>query len=232
VKGLAIIMLLAGVADARGHRCYDEHAVVGYEHCTRFGQWGGGAPMFWDFGASFLTFDPGTIDQSSTTATASGAQSYHVVSTDTRAVHAAGGEFRATIGFPGALYLAMDFAFATVTSGPHLVATTTDATGTTMMTGGEATGTVMQSTIGLGISEHLGAMMIRSELAPGFRFVALDGNGATAQVPALVVMAREHADLWITPTFTLGVMAGIDLVHRDDYTLGVSLGLHLTPFGR
>ena len=232
MRSLAIVMLLATTAEARGSRCHDDHSVVGYAHCVRFGGWGSGSAMYWELGPSYLRFDPGHLDTLQTLAMTTGTQTYHAYTTDDRVVRAAALEFRATIGLPSRLYVAIDFTLGLIGTGSHLAATRTLEDGTSTFVEGASTGSVVQSAVAVGIAEPFGPFSSRTELVPGFRFGGLNttNEAATVTFSELILYAREHVDAWVTPNITVGVMAGVDLVHGGDYTLGASIGLHALPF--
>jgi hypothetical protein len=64
---------------------------------------------------------------------------------------------------------------------------------------------------------------VATELAGGIRVVETDltDNGEQG-----VLEARAHADLWLTPWFTIGGLAGTSLLERGDWLIGIQLGLH------
>jgi hypothetical protein len=75
----------------------------------------------------------------------------------------------------------------------------------------------------LGLHGGTRLLSLATELAGGIRVIETDltGNGEEG-----VLEGRAHADLWLTPWFTIGGLAGTSLLERGDWLIGVQLGLH------
>jgi len=127
---------------------------------------------------------------------------------------------RVLIGFWPALYLGMQLEAA------HL-----DDASTTMPAGGLVSGGPL-----VGARVRFGSITLSTEAEAALRGFGATASGVFSQ-PALttpdsgfVVLARPEVALWLTPSISLAVAGGIDVVHPDDVTVGVMLGIHTWPY--
>ena len=197
-----VILIAAHVAEAGGH-CREVSEVAGYRACHRFAAWSRGAGMSWDLGASMLRFDPDPIEGQASPA-----------------VHATGVRFRNISSF-GAWYFGGQFDFASISDGPVVVV----ARDTTMPS--STGGFVAEEKLAIGRRARTGALMFGGEIATGARTASFEPHIVQAW---FVVDAQAKADVWLTPNFTLGATAGIDLVHEHDVSFAITLGAHLVPY--
>ena len=107
-------------------------------------------------------------------------------------------------------------------------------TNTTTTMPSEATGTtvgrfIQAKAVG-GWRTLRGPIGFAVELAGGVRDVSI-GDSRFGQMTAsqtdAIVEARGRAYVWLGRGFTLGAIAGANIVQRDNVTIGVMLGLHL-----
>ena len=237
-RALAVLVLVAlPRLAAAGSRCPEVSSIVGHERCSRFGAWALGFMMDWELGATLLRYGSRDIAASQTVTDASGATAtYHYVAApgDARAVIATGGRLRALAGIGRTFYFGSQVDVATITAGPRLV-TDVSARGATPMVASTVGGLVFQSGLVAGVHRRLGAVMLAAELDPAVRFAQYQVADlpARAMPPTDVSFALDvqpEVSYWLAPNWTVGVQAGIDLVHPDSVGLAVVLGGHLTPY--
>jgi hypothetical protein len=80
----------------------------------------------------------------------------------------------------------------------------------------------------LGLRDGGSSLTFGVELAAGGRVIDSHDvlNGSEA-----VLEARAHAELWITPWFTVGALVGASLLDRGDWVTGLQLGFHSWSYG-
>jgi hypothetical protein len=217
VSRLALVVALVVAPQlAEAHRsCREESAIVGYELCSRFGsRWSGFATVWWEFGVAALRFDPKPLD--------------HATALDDRPISAVGGRFRWLAGIGRTWFFGTELTVASVTGGPRLVANAVARDATTTMDTATA-GLVAQPEFVVGAHRTYGLVTLGTTVGVGGRVALLDPNLAPAW---FVLDGHAKADVWISPNVTLGVDASIDVLRSGDYTVGLSLGLHLLPYDR
>lgn len=101
---------------------------------------------------------------------------------------------------------------------------------TTTMSSGD-TGTLAAAKLVGGARLMAGAFSGGLELAAGVRYATITSAGITTNSDGMgVVEARGRLDLWATPHLTVGVLAGTDIVRRDEATFALNVGFHFEPF--
>jgi hypothetical protein len=231
---VALALALPRLAEAS--HCHETSHVVGREHCSRFGTWSTGFPLWWEFGAVALRFDPKPIDGKSAAMANGEPAIYHVVGApgDNRPISALGFRLRHTLAFGRHFYFGGEFDWASITGGPRLVTDVAARTTTVTMTG-EMGGLVAENKLLVGVHETFGLVTLAAELGPGVRMAvySTDLLPASAQPPAqpwFIAAAQVAAHAWMTPHITLGVTAGTDLLRGDELSVGVTVGFHFMPF--
>jgi hypothetical protein len=112
-------------------------------------------------------------------------------------------------------------------------ARTTDATATTTTTTegtGATVGRLIQAKVVGGWRTLRGPVGFAVEVAGGVRDVQIGDNrfwSSTSSQTDAIVEARGRAYVWLGRGVTLGAIAGVNIVQRDNVTLGVMLGVHL-----
>lgn len=103
--------------------------------------------------------------------------------------------------------------------------------GTTTMSDGN-TGTLAAAKLVGGARLMAGPFSGGLELAGGVRYATITSvSGVTTNAQGMgVVEARGRLDLWATPHVTVGVLAGTDIVRRDEATFALNVGFHFEPF--
>jgi hypothetical protein len=234
---VAVSVLVPAVAHARGSHCREVSPTVGHQRCTRFGAWSHGAAMWWDFGVSALRFSPRPIDAFSSTLRDGSLATYHVTAAagDERPVTASGFRLRQGIG-GRTFYFASELDLAPITTGPALVADVATRGISTTMTSTTG-GWVTQDKLGLGAHVSVGPVLLATELMPGLRMASYTSQQLPDAVHAatqawFVLDLHQRADVWLTPNVSLGFEVAVDLAHHDDVGVGLTLGLHITPYDR
>jgi hypothetical protein len=80
-----------------------------------------------------------------------------------------------------------------------------------------------------GTRARAGMFSAAAELAVGIESTDLkDGNGVELDASAMgtIFEGRGRLDLWLTPRFTIGGVAGVDLSQTRDVSAGLMLGFH------
>ncbi len=210
MKALLILVALAAPRRAEAKGCHEVSRVVGYSRCWRFGWWSSTSAMSWDAGASWLRFDARPSD---------------AMAADDRPVTALGFRGRALIGFPHQLYVVAQADLAEMIGSPQLIT----ARGGSMPS--PSGGSVGQETLALGWRTPLGPLTVAGELAPGARLTKWTaGDIALSAAWSFLLQARAKADVWLAPGWSLGVAAGSDVLHLGDYSVAITLGLHVVPY--
>lgn len=198
--------------------CVDPSDVVGYRACPTYGAWGDNllAPyVFVDIGVNFWTFSglsggttPASARAQTPSANASSVSSaMNNPSVDRMITY----DERVGVGFPYGLYLAFDFELSAFASPP-----TTTTSG-------------LLALLSAGIQHRFGPLTIGGEVTGGV--LAYSPASQTDLAAARVVEARVRGDLWLTPWFTIGGVAGESLF-GDGWMAGIQFGLHTHAYGR
>jgi hypothetical protein len=80
-----------------------------------------------------------------------------------------------------------------------------------------------------GLRAFRGPLTAAVELAGGARDASIGDTrfwSSTGSQTDGIIEARGRADVWLGRSFTLGGIAGINLLQRDNVTLGVMAGFH------
>lgn len=85
-----------------------------------------------------------------------------------------------------------------------------------------------------GARARAGIISGAAELAFGAHRAELrDANGvelATVESTSTMFEGRGRLDLWLSPRFSIGGVAGVDLEQTRDVTVGLMLGVHWAPY--
>jgi hypothetical protein len=192
--------------------CTDPSDVVGYRACPAYGAWGDNllAPyVFVDIGVNFWTFSglSGGANASTARSVDSASGSSTARSTDRLITY----DERVGVGFAYGLYLAFDFELSAFAEPP-----TTTTSG-------------LLALLSAGIQHKLGPITLGGEITGGV--LAYSPETSTDLAAERVLEARGRADLWLTPWFTIGGVAGESLFH-DGWMAGFQIGLHTHAYGR
>ena len=104
-------------------------------------------------------------------------------------------------------------------------------TGVAMSTGNS--GTLAAAKLVAGLRMMTGAFSGGVELAGGMRYATITGPDTTMSTytnGSGVLEARGRLDMWLSPHFTIGALAGTDIAQRDEVTFGLDVGFHFEPF--
>ena len=234
---VVLALLMAPPLAEAGRHCRETSHVVGYQSCTRFGSWSGRTTLWYELGVVALRFDPKPIDATSTNTRDGAPTNYHVtgVPGDDRPITAFGARLRDGIVFAHKYFVVNEFTWASITGGPRLVADVATR-GTTTTMGSSTGGIVAENKALFGVEGAVGPLTLSGALGPGVRIASY----TTKELPDAVrppaqgwflVAGEARAVAWLTPNVTLGVEVGTNLLHVNDVEVGMTLGLHLTPFG-
>jgi hypothetical protein len=232
----ALAVVAPGIASA-SHRCHETSNVVGYQRCSGFGWWTGGAGLAWELGASLLRIGPELIDAKASASTAGGTVDYHVHADpqDSRALVAEGARVRALVSLGRSLYIGSDVSIGPITRGPRLVADVSSR-GITQTVPAAGGGIVMQMVWAFGMRRRVGSFTLGAELAPGMRIATYSSSGLSSmpiRPPGqawFVFDVQPAISYWLTPNVSLAAIGGIDFIHPDAASAGLVLGLHLAPY--
>jgi hypothetical protein len=229
---LALGIFAPAVAEA-GHHCAEVSPVVGLERCRRFGWWSHAGSMSFEAGAVAMRFDTGPIDSDAYVRGTS--QHYDVIGSGRR-VSATGGRIRETLSLGRYFHLGGEADLAQMLDGPSLVLVDPTARDDAASTATGSRGSIAVAKTLVGAHVAAGRFTLAGELAPGiaitnYTLASLPDATGTAQL-WLVLEAHARAELWLTPQLTIAGDAGLDLVHPDNVTFGVTVGIHLMPFDR
>jgi hypothetical protein len=230
---VALALIIAPAVAEAGHHCAEVSPVVGLERCRRFGWWSHGGSMSFEAGAIAMRFDTGPIDSEAYERGSSAR--YDVIGTGRR-VSAVGGRIRETISIGRYFHLGGEADLAQMLDGPSLVLVDPTARDDAASTATGSSGSIAVAKMVFGAHVAAGPFTIAGELAPGiaitnYTLASLPDATGTAQL-WLVLEAHARAELWLTPQVTIAGDAGFDLVHPDNVTFGVTVGLHILPFDR
>ncbi len=189
--------------------------------------------LWFELGVGELRFSPGAIQAMTEPADGSAPQSITPVPGDDRAVTAQVVRARAMSSFADTpLYTAVELELGRVTAAPQLMATPDPTRGFLVSTtGGLAFGT----SLALGAHWLRGSVSFGGEFALGVRAAALADSGnplLVAKVIEPLLEARAKADLWLTPTASLGVAVGVDTIDPRDVSFAIVLGAHVRDYDR
>ena len=79
-----------------------------------------------------------------------------------------------------------------------------------------------------GLRGHLASLTLGGELGLGYR--GYSEPHTYELVGELVLEARGRAEIWLSPWFTIGVVAGSSLRRHGDWMAGISLGFHTQSY--
>jgi len=200
--------------------CSDPSDVVGYRACPAYGAWGDNllAPyVFVDIGVNFWTFSglaggtapssPRSLAPPSANASTLSSTMMNAPSVDRMITY----DERVGVGFAYGLYLAFDFELSAFASPP-----TTTTSG-------------LLALLSAGIQHRFGPLTLGGEITGGV--LAYSPATQTDLAAERVVQVRGRADLWLTPWFTIGGVAG-ESIFGDGWMAGIQLGLHTHAYGR
>jgi hypothetical protein len=96
----------------------------------------------------------------------------------------------------------------------------------------EQDGSTIAGQVFLGVRHQLGIFSVGGELAPTVRETSAGMNHASGVDVSYVTTIELHGrvDLWATPNFSVGVMAGMDIASIRDFQVALALGFHLAPY--
>ena len=242
MKALAILAVLAGVAEAGSH-CHETSPIVGRQRCGSFGSRWAHQALFGLFGYEVgLVLDRVTVPALAETGSvynARGTAGYHA--TSPRAAMTALG-VRQRFGYRGVhTLIGFEMSGAWSLDAPPLT-TVVDGEGALTTHGG----VVFDAELVTGLHARLGPVELGTELGAGVRALTLtatlpDGytrctGGGTGKScgygvsdAAPLVDARVRLDAWVDPQLTIGLSAGLDLVNRGQ-TFVLTLGYHGVVF--
>jgi hypothetical protein len=217
---LALVVAAAALApqraDARG--CSETASVVGYQRCTRFGYfWSRRPAIWWETGATLLHLD-------------------RIGGADDRRVYVArGGTLGQYFGF-SSIYLGMQTTLAMAPDGPLLAA---DAAPRGALTGATATSSVwaVQQLFVVGTQHTIGPITLGAELGPGYRIATVWPDVTSDRIHGRVAIdfvldVHPRVMLWVHPHWTLGVQAGVDVVHPEKYSAMLFVGGHVAAYDK
>jgi hypothetical protein len=104
-------------------------------------------------------------------------------------------------------------------------------TGVAMTTGNS--GTLAAAKLVAGLRMMAGAFSGGVEVAGGMRYATITAADSPMSMYTNgdgVLEARGRLDLWLSPHFTLGALAGTDIARRDEVTFGLDIGFHFERF--
>lgn len=117
----------------------------------------------------------------------------------------------------------------------RIAGTTSLPSGNVARTSRELDGPLEGNTLGLkayaGVHSTLGPFMVGADVAGGVRdtMVSSDlGPDVAGRKNEALVEVRGRADVFLTRTLTLGVVASTDVIERRNVSLGAVLSLHFT----
>jgi hypothetical protein len=104
-------------------------------------------------------------------------------------------------------------------------------TGVAMTTGNS--GTLAAAKLVAGLRMMAGAFSGGVEVAGGMRYATITAADSPMSMYTNgdgVLEARGRLDVWLSPHFTLGALAGTDIARRDEVTFGLDIGFHFERF--
>lgn len=204
--------------------CTETSHVVGRDRCTRFGAWS--QPFGFVFGGDLDLVSHHFLSPDDVKGTSNRSLPYELMTAPGFDRSTVGVGPRLRFGFQlGRMYDAVELDLQTVTSAPPVVAyydgTAHQAHASSMFGSHEV----------VGYTEPLGYVTLAQEVAFGMNFFHYSSDPTTISHFVLELEARGRIAVWVTPTMTLGVAAGMQLFDRHDVTLAVSLGIRSRAFG-
>jgi hypothetical protein len=96
----------------------------------------------------------------------------------------------------------------------------------------ESTGTIVSGQALVGARGFFGIVSGAFEIAPTERWTNASANSAYATFSTSATMIELHGrlDVWATPHFSAGIMAGADTESIHDFEAGVQLAFHFEPY--
>ncbi|HTR55451.1 MAG TPA: hypothetical protein VMJ10_32455 [Kofleriaceae bacterium] len=209
---------------------------MGRQRCHRFGAWSTTAhPLTLDFDLGLVSHRYDGPRGASGTDDINGDRFSYRLATDPNAppIVMVGPRVRVTFGEPG-WYLGYEAGYQHAQSTPAIEA----QIGSEMLDAHAAS--LLENNFVFGMRARHDAVTFGGEVALGVlvqtyptRCPSGEGCYDTPEVFDLSMLAeaRARGDLWITPTLSIGVTAGLDPFARGDASLVLSLSEHLVPFG-
>lgn len=243
MKALAILVGLAGVAEAGSH-CHEESPIVGRQRCGSFGGRWAHQPLFGLFGyEAGIVFDRipiAMIDETGNVYDARGPAQYHATTPASTHMVLMGGRQR--FGWRGEHTLSV----TEVTIGWALDAPTLTTTIQNESPTISHRGLIFDAAWVNGLHTRVGPLELGAELAFGLRDVTLaatlpdqytecpvgalhKGCAYSIESTSLLLEPRARVDYWVDPQITIAVTAGFDLVHHGEM-LAVSFAYHAMLF--
>ncbi len=225
---ILVLAVLAHAADASN--CREVSDVVGYERCSWFGHGWVPSSLQGDVGVALLGMQIGPIDHDVIVKDGGPATAVHVASSGDRRIVAVGPRLRVQFQIDHPLYIGSDFTLGFIDRAPDLV-TTTPAGAMT----GTAGGYLMTGLAFAGVQTVFGRWFVGSELGAGFHAAVLTTPALDHAVnrPGDLEFAAEvrgRGGVYVTHWLSVDVAAGVDVIDRSAYSIGVSFGLHLAAW--
>lgn len=217
MKALLVLLVIAIPVRAHAKGCHEVSSVVGYEHCSWFGTWSRDTPVF-PFWLD-LTYYHHSYASEPYSLEASAA---HTAAPGDLATTAQGFLFR---------MLAGRLVYAGIELGGGALSTRPRALDGAM----PAFGSAGEGHLIVGAHVALWRFGLGAELAAGGRFEVLascDPHVAACMQASDTQARRElelrvHADLFLTPRWSLGVLAGKSAIDAGDRELLIYTGIHV-----
>jgi hypothetical protein len=230
VAAFILVALALGPRTAFAKGCHEISDIVGYEHCTRYGnEWATDRVPRFFMGVELVHSELGLSGRS---ADVYGANRQDFATVDgsalgVRSLGTTGPRLRAGGYFLGPLYFGVGWGVGVGWDRfqPFMVNRMLVAPGGTPIGGGETWSTF------LGLRLPLGRLSIRVE--GDVSWAPLQVNTAKGELSLApgVLETRALLDVWATPTVTMSLVGGIDAVHPDGPScLGVSMEFHMRSF--
>lgn len=157
-----------------------------------------------------------------------------VAITDQTAISGSGGRFAIRISHGRYFHYGAEAEESWLSGTTHLPngAVARTATGTSISTASPLEGNMLALKALAGVHMRMGAFSLVSDVAMGMRdtWVSSDaGPDVAGRKYEDLFEVRSRLDVWLTPTFTLGLMGSADLIESDNVTFAAVGSLH---FGR
>jgi len=181
--------------------------VVGYRKCTPYGAWSlevDERALFVSYGMTWRHFGDVTIPSAAARSTST--------SSSTQSIDALVFVERAGVSLSHGAFAAFEIEMGNFAAG-------SEADSHDIIVGGLGQ---------VGLRAHLAPLTLGGELGLGYR--GYSEPDSYELVGELVVEARGRAEVWLSPWFTIGAVAGSSLRRHGDWMAGISLGFHTQAY--
>jgi hypothetical protein len=229
----ALAVIIAVVADRADARCHEPSRVLGYPRCSAAGWWAA-QPMgySWETGPTVLQFDARSIEALSVVAGVS--HNLHwVAPAISPPVDAVGGGLLVRAS-EGRLHFVIGWDHLAIVRGPALIVSDPPPGARAVYLAAAGAGAVDRGFVGIGVHATFGDAVIGAEALGGFRLAQYElqtrSHGDAPWQVSAIVEPRGMLDVWLSPSLSIGVRAGFDLLRGGEYDATLALGLHAFPY--